>query len=198
MRKPKLRELKEAIKALIKGPYTERFPFKPFSPMPSFRGKPEYSQKECIGCTACVQVCPAGALSYVDEGNIRSFTHRSDTCIFCGQCEANCPTTKGITLTKEFDLATTGKREDLKHSIEKELIRCLCCNEIIAPIDQILWVARKIGSLLFSNTSMMIYYLNIQNLAQLKDKSQNEQLELRADRFNLLCPKCRRETVIKS
>lgn len=199
MKYPKLRELREAIKALIKGPYTTKFPFKPFEPMPSFRGKPEYNEKECMGCTACVQVCPSGALTYVDEGNVRRFTHRTDTCIFCGQCQLNCPTEKGITLTREFDLATTEKSQDLKHSIDKELLRCVCCHEIIAPRDQLLWVAHKLGPLLFSNSTLMLLYLTSQRLASLKGKpSKAGGPEVRADRFELLCPKCRREAVIKS
>lgn len=37
MRYPKLRELKEALKALIKGPYTSKFPFKPHVPFERFR-----------------------------------------------------------------------------------------------------------------------------------------------------------------
>ena len=58
MRYPKLRELREAIKALIKGPYTSRFPFKPHTPFERFRGRPYLHEEDCTGCTACVQVCP--------------------------------------------------------------------------------------------------------------------------------------------
>jgi len=62
MRYPKLRELKEAIRALIKGPYTSRFPFEPHQPYERFRGKPEFRQDDCVGCGACFQVCPAKAI----------------------------------------------------------------------------------------------------------------------------------------
>jgi hypothetical protein len=118
-------------------------------------------------------------------------------------------------LCQEFDLATTGKREDLQQTIEKELVLCDGCNEIIAPRDQILWVAQKIGPLAFSNASTMLFYsrnfpaiagsrpisnARRENLA-LKEKShpKKEELEfLRSDRINILCPRCRREAVLKS
>jgi hydrogenase-4 component H len=203
MRYPKLRELKEAIRALIKGPYTSKFPFKPHQPFERFRGKPEFHEGDCIGCTACVQVCPARALEFEDKvDNIRAkrkLTIHLDLCIFCGQCQANCPTQKGIVLSTEFDLATTGKRQELRQSIEKELVLCDCCREIIACRDQVLWVAKKIGPLVFSNASLMLLYLNNIGLALREKFFPKEETEfLRSDRLKLLCPRCRRETVIKS
>lgn len=210
MRYPKLRELKEAIKALVKGPYTSKFPYQPHKPYERFRGKPEFHADDCIGCTACCQVCPTGALSFSEDKARRKFLYRMDLCIFCGQCQANCPTEKGIILSNEFDLATTGKREDLKQEIEKELFICECCGEAIAPVNQILWVAKKIGPLTFSNALLMLFYLRNLDLAskeksvfpasggipQWREKEKNE--FLRSDRIKVLCPRCRREAVLKS
>lgn len=208
MKKPKLRELKEAVKALIKGPYTSKFPYEPHEPYERFRGKPEFHQSDCIGCTACVNVCPSGALSFEDrimkDEARRILAHRVDLCIFCGQCEANCPTEKGIKLTKEFDLATTEKREDLRQEIEKELVLCDGCGETIAPHDQILWVANRLGPLSFSNASLMLFYLRNLNIA-LSGKGRGEEVSpdekrefTRSDRIKTLCPKCRREAVVMS
>ena len=203
MRYPKLRELKEAIRALIKGPYTSRFPYQPHTPYDGFRGRPKYDEKACIGCTACVNVCPSGALSFEDKienGKARRILkHQVDLCIFCGQCQANCPTEKGITLSLDFDLATTGKREDLRQEIEKELILCECCREIIAPSDQISWVAKRLGPLAFSNASVMLFYLKDLALA-IKEKPlpKEEEKFFRADRIKVLCPKCRRQAVVES
>ncbi len=50
MAKPKVRELGEAFRALIKGPYTTKYPFKPPHISKNFRGKPEFNEKDCIGC----------------------------------------------------------------------------------------------------------------------------------------------------
>ncbi|OGX19868.1 MAG: hypothetical protein A3K83_03975 [Omnitrophica WOR_2 bacterium RBG_13_44_8b] len=203
MRYPKLRELREAIKALIKGPYTSKFPYQPHTPYERFRGRPEYHQDDCMGCTACVNVCPSDALSFEDKiengKGKRILKHRVDLCVFCGQCQANCPTEKGIVLSREFDLATTEKREELQQQIEKELVLCDCCGEIIAPYDQILWVAKRLGPLTFSNTSLMLFYLRNLVLA-LKEKPapKEEQEFVRSDRIKILCPRCRREAVLKS
>lgn len=193
------RILKEAVKALIKGPYTTKFPYQPHKPFETFRGKPEFVEEDCVGCTACVQVCPTAALSFSDDKTKRSLLYRMDLCIFCGQCQANCLTEKGIKLTQEFDLATTGKREDLKQEIEKELLLCEKCGQIIAPKEQILWVAKKIGPLLFSNASLMLFYLRNLNFALKEKFSPSEEQEfIRSDRIKILCPRCRREVVLKS
>lgn len=199
MKYPKLRELKEAIRALIKGPYTSRFPYEPHQPYEKFRGKPEFHQEDCIGCTACAQVCPAKAIDVEDRKTKRILTVHWDICIFCGQCQANCPTEKGIMLSQEFDLATTEKREDLKQEIEKELLLCECCGEIIAPYEQILWVAKKIGPLCFSNASLMLFYLRELGLALKEKVLPKEDWEfLRSDRIKVLCPRCLREAILKS
>ena len=65
MRKPKLRELKEAITAVVKGPYTSTFPFTPLEPAEAFRGQPEYHEEDCIGCGACAEVCPARTIDII-------------------------------------------------------------------------------------------------------------------------------------
>jgi len=199
MKYPKLRELREAIKALIKGPYTSKFPYQPHKPYERFRGKPEFHERECVGCGACFHVCPARAIDMQDVKNKRILTVNWDLCIFCGQCQANCITEKGIVLSGEFDLATTGKRAELRQAIEKEFAVCDCCGENIVPQDQILWVARKIGPLCFSNPSLILFYLRVLNLASKEEFSPKEELEfVRSDRIKILCPRCRREAVIKS
>ena len=203
MRYPKLRELKEAIKALIKGPYTSRFPYEPHTPYERFRGRPYFHEEDCVGCTACAQVCPAAAIEYEDkirnDKAKRVLTVHWDICIFCGQCEANCLTGKGIMLSQEFDLATTEKREDLKQVIEKEFVLCECCAEPIVPYDQFVWVSQRLGPLSFSNSSLMLFYLRMLNLALKVKPALKEELEFRrSDRIKILCPRCRREAVIKS
>lgn len=199
MKYPKLRELKEAVRALIKGPYTSRFPYEPHEPYERFRGRPYFYEKDCIGCTACAQVCPAKAIDVEDKGGKRALTVHWDTCIFCGQCQANCPTGKGIMLSREFDFATTEKREDLKQGIEKELVLCGECGDIVAPRDQVLWVAEKIGPLCFSNASLILYFMANYELAlKPQPRPANAGEFIRCDRIGILCPRCRRQAVIKS
>jgi hydrogenase-4 component H len=199
MKYPKLRELKEAIKAFFKGPYTSRFPFVEHIPFERFRGKPKFSEEDCIGCGACFQVCPARAISMEDIDGKRKLTVNWDLCIFCGQCQANCLTEKGIMLSQEFDLATTGKRKELNQAIEKEMAMCDCCAEAIAPREQLLWVAKKIGPLAFANTTLMLFYLrNLDISSNEKLLNEKDQEPLRSGRISILCPRCRRKVVIKS
>jgi len=203
MRYPKLRELKEALRSLFRRPYTTRFPCEPHIPFERFRGKPEFHVDDCVGCTACAQVCPTGAITFKDELKnkraTRLLTVRWDICIFCGQCEANCLTGKGIILSRDFDLATTEKREDLKQEIEKEIVLCEGCQAMILPQDQMQWVAKKLGPLCFSNASLMLFYLDNSGLSLKGESSVKEESEfLRSVRMKILCPRCRREAVYKS
>ncbi|RKY36935.1 MAG: 4Fe-4S ferredoxin, partial [Candidatus Omnitrophota bacterium] len=92
MKLPKLRELKEAITALIKGPYTTKYPFQPHTPMPKFRGKTQFFDDDCVGCGACSQVCPAHTIEVEDivdkekKTGKRVITLYHENCIFCGNC----------------------------------------------------------------------------------------------------------------
>jgi formate hydrogenlyase subunit 6/NADH:ubiquinone oxidoreductase subunit I len=203
MKYPKLRELKEALRALFKGPYTSGHPFKPHVPFERFRGRPYFYEEDCIGCTACVQVCPTGALQVKDEfvnGKAkRIFTVHWDVCIFCGNCQLNCPTAKGIILSREYDFATTENREALEQGIEKELLVCDCCQETIAPFDQYRWVAEKLGALCFSHASLLVFYtMAMGNIRQEKYSPKQGIDFFRSDRIKIVCPRCRREAVIKS
>ena len=157
-----------------------------------------------MGCTACAQVCPAKAIDVDDEIKggraLRKLTVHWDICICCGQCEANCPALKGITLSREFDLATTGKREDLQQTIEKEFVICESCGEPVVPYDQYAWVAKRLGPLTFTNASLLLFYLRTVGLA-LKERfiAGNKQAAVnRSTRIKILCPRCRREAVLKS
>lgn len=46
------------------------------------------NQDICIGCGACVGVCPVGAIALNDEGKA---TVDPDVCISCGACVGVCP-----------------------------------------------------------------------------------------------------------
>ena len=42
----------------------------------------------CIGCGACVGVCPVGAITMADDGKA---VVDADACIDCGACVGACP-----------------------------------------------------------------------------------------------------------
>ncbi|MFH0948817.1 MAG: 4Fe-4S binding protein [Elusimicrobiota bacterium] len=210
MRYPKLRELKEALTALIKGPYTTKFPKVPHIPFPRFRGKPVPDEKGCIGCGACEEVCPPRAIEIKDVVATRYLRWRHDYCIYCGQCERLCTTKEGVKLSNtEFDLAAL-KRDNMFSEIKKELTLCSQCGTIIAPKDQILYVAKKLGAQAYSNINIIALTLleipchSVTSLTGLTQREllDNSEIEMknpadssqpirRQSAFKVLCPKCR-------
>ena len=193
MRAPKLRELKEAVTALIFGPYTSKFPAEPPVIPDTFRGSPRFDEDECVGCGACANVCPPNAIDIVDDAleARRTLTIRYDRCIFCGQCAANCITEKGVRQTTEYDLTTTD-RTGLVERVEKALVMCEACGEPVGARDHILWVARRLGPLAYTNPTLLLTSMQELGLA---DKAPPAVGELRrGDRLRILCPKCRQVT----
>jgi len=199
MKLPKIRELIEAIKALIKGPYTSKFPAEPHTPHPNFRGQPKFNDKKCVGCLACEMVCPVEAIAHKDivddNGARREMIHYTDTCIFCGQCEAACINDhQGIKLSGEWELSFFDRKK-AEEKIEKELQLCEICGEPIACKDHLKWISEKIGELTYSNPTLYLSRLkslgivdeNI--LAAFEDKG-------RSDRIKILCARCRRQTTL--
>lgn len=199
MRLPSLlqfRILKEAFKALFTGPYTTKFPYKPHTPAEKFRGKPEFDEEECVGCGACVEVCPSDALELFDDlkKQKRRIVLLYDKCIFCGECQANCITEKGIRLTPEYDLATFD-RAKAKTSIEKDLLLCEYCGAIIGTTDHVKWVVRRLGLLAYANLGLLLVSHEELGLAE-REVRRLKELPKRSDRIKFLCPKCRREVVL--
>jgi len=197
---PKLRELKEAIIALIKGPYTSQFPQKEHKPHPNFRGKPKFNQGACVGCLGCENVCPANAISHEDivdknkNSAKRIITHYADTCIFCGQCQAYCITREGIKLSNEWELSMFDRRES-KDSIEKELLLCEVCGDVIGCKDHIIWLARELGELAYSNPTL--YMTRLKELGISDDEVKSAvNIASRSDRMKVVCARCRRKTTL--
>ncbi|RKX79150.1 MAG: 4Fe-4S ferredoxin [Spirochaetes bacterium] len=196
MRKPKLRELGEAVKALTTRAYTIKFPFEPSEPFEAFRGKPEYSDEYCVGCGACANVCPPGAIDILDdiqEKKRRLILHL-DNCIYCGQCELNCITEKGIKLTREYDLATLD-RSTLVEKVEKNLLLCELCGAVIGTEEHVRWVAERLGTAAFSNPTVMLVAMKELSVVR-EEKAEKSEVTDRADRLRVLCPRCRKETTV--
>ena len=201
MRAPKLRELAEAIKSLISKPATSMFPARPHEPYEGFRGKPEFSEAGCVGCGACAQVCPAGAIEVVDPDPsveewtvpMRRLTVHYDQCNFCGNCQAHCITGEGIRLTPQYDLALFDRQ--LAHEfVEMELVRCDLCGAALTTRKHLLWIARRLGPLAYGNPTLLL----TAQRAHLPVESGRAGASLRRpDLFKVLCPRCRKSVMLK-
>ena len=200
MKKPKLRELKEAVKAVISGPYTTRFPFEPHTPPDGFRGKPEFQEDDCVGCAACAEVCPALAITVTDEPDAgpptRRFELRYDKCIFCGQCELNCTTSEGIKLTKTYDMVTLDRSTCLEH-IEHELVICEVCGAIVGAAKHLRWVAQQLGAKAYANPTLIVSADGGMRLAAKDAGRAGTPTLARSDMMRVTCPACRRTTILR-
>ena len=192
LKKPKLRELKEAVRAVICGPYTTKFPFEPHTPPEGYRGKPEFHEDACIGCKACAEVCPADAIEVVDDVSasppVRRLVIKTDQCIWCGHCERYCTTGKGVQLGRTYDLATVDRGE-LRASVEKELVLCEQCGEPVACRDHLKWIADKIGPMTYANATL---FLVSQEESTGPHAPTVEAGGDRASIMRVLCPACQR------
>ncbi len=204
MKYPKLRELKEAVMALIKGPYTSKYPFKPHVPPERFRGKLEYSNQGCIACTACALVCPARAIEFRDTITKIKATRRMmvhwDECHFCGQCSALCTTKDdsppGIKHTTEFNLAGYDRAAMVSSTEEKELALCEVCGDVITSKAHLNWIAKRLGPLAFSNPTLFVSSMKDMGFSDEVLQAAREGI-LRSDRIKVLCSKCRRKATLE-
>lgn len=192
MKKPKLREIREAIRAVLKGPYTANFPAEA-TPLPeAFRGSAEFHEEDCIGCKACAEVCPADAIQVTDDLTtdppVRRLVISIDRCIWCGHCQANCTTKTGVMLGHTYDLATTD-RSRLRSSVEKELILCEDCGGVVTCRDHLKWVADKIGAKTYANMALLL--VTQQSMSGVLPTTQTTAGE-RTGIMRVLCPACQR------
>jgi hydrogenase-4 component H len=196
IRLPKIREVIEAVKALITGPYTSKFPAVPSIPPEGYRGVPKYYKEDCVGCGACSEVCPARAIDVEDNAaaKLRRLTHHQERCLYCGQCERDCITGKGIRLTLDYDLATTDI-SSAHTEIEKELVLCEKCGAIITAKDHLRWIHDKMGPLAFSNPTLLI--AEQRELGLLGRGEVAENIHRRGSSVKILCPACRREVIFR-
>jgi formate hydrogenlyase subunit 6/NADH:ubiquinone oxidoreductase subunit I len=189
---PKVRELVEAVRAVFSPRFTTRFPAEPCTVPEKFRGKPEFDLDSCIGCGACVNVCPTGiCLEMQDDLEAdpptRKITLNYYTCIFCGNCQDNCTTVDGIKLSDQWDLAGLD-RSKMVETHEFELQMCEKCGAKIGAKKHLVWLCDKLGPLAYTNPSLLIAKSG--GLFDVDVAKQPENADAK-DFMRILCPKCK-------
>ncbi len=200
MKYPKIREIKEALVSLVTPAYTSKFPKEPHIPFENFRGKPVVDDEKCVGCETCANVCPPSAITFTDdvEKGIRTITRDYGKCIFCGMCQEHCITKKGVILSdKIYDIAVFDRSKNVEYQ-NKELLICESCKAVITTKEHMQFMHRKLGPKAFSS----LLNLNILNDKLKLAEDQDIKVEImddlkRKDMFNIICPNCLRNVLIK-
>jgi len=201
LRWPKLRELKEAVTAVFSPRFTSHFPKEACVVPERYRGKPEFDTDTCIGCGACVNVCPTNALTMVDDTDSeppkRIITQKTDACIFCGNCVENCTTGESIKLTNQWDLASLDPLDYIEE-YEFELQLCERCGANIGTKKHLIWLYEKLGPLAYTNPSLLLAKSGelFKGRVRLPETKVDEQVRPR-DFMKILCPKCKCELNIR-
>jgi formate hydrogenlyase subunit 6/NADH:ubiquinone oxidoreductase subunit I len=137
-------ELKEALVSLadIKpGILKPEAPTQPLSP-PQHRMV--IYDKKCVGCGACATVCPADAISLLENRKHRVITIKIAQCIYCGMCADTCPE-QALSLLAGDELSSSTK-ENLLHELKIKLKRCEQCRTIMGPEKSIIKTVKNIFS----------------------------------------------------
>ena len=95
-------------------------------------------------------------------------------------------------MTHEYDCVAFSP-EDFEERVEKALLLCEVCGSTLAPVDQLRWLADRLGPIAFSNPTLMLVMGRDLGLIDQGVSGDNGKVS-RGDRLSLQCPKCRRKT----
>lgn len=193
---PKMREIREALSSFFSAPYTSKFPKGGYTPSEEYRGFPKYHEADCIGCGTCAQVCPNTAIEIIDDREKRIRTLQVDyaACMQCGQCTEKCITELGIQPSEHYSLSVSDlKAAEVFESVDKQLVLCEVCGEVIACKDHLTWVKERLGAKAYAHPTLM---LETQEEFFETEASKPKERIRREDFMKFVCAKCRQKVVL--
>ena len=95
-------------KTISTGIVTTAYPREPAKISEQFRGRPSFDFEKWRDARPAEDVCPTGAISVCDEGDVRRVTVDYGLCVFCGLCAEASPD-QAVRITQEFELAVADR-----------------------------------------------------------------------------------------
>lgn len=137
-------ELKEAFINVMDNEAEFPKPVKTDYVIPAAHKKMMLHDKRCIGCGACATVCPALAITILENRKHRIIDINTASCIYCGLCVEACPE-DAITLISGNELPSLNK-DHLHHELKIKLKRCEQCRKTVGTKKGVLKTVKDIFS----------------------------------------------------
>lgn len=94
-------------------------------------GFPVYDPDKCLGCGACMRLCPEEAIRFDQIDGTQVISHFYSNCITCRKCEENCPY-EAVKVEKGFELQSFLQHKAIK-DLDMKLRKCSVCGRYFAP-----------------------------------------------------------------
>jgi NADH-quinone oxidoreductase subunit I len=101
-----IKSILNAIKNLFSKPATINYPLVKAPKNGEARGLILFEEPKCIWCLRCEEVCPPGAILFVQDRSSFNYTYHYNPylCIYCGECVRVCPD-KAQALSQSIEFA---------------------------------------------------------------------------------------------